>query len=77
MQQEETNRYVFLQFIFQTNLQKTKYKIHGKRQARLFPQQLPDFLTPDVNEFLQLGKALLVRNVQCVGEFLMLSYSLF
>ena len=35
------------------------------------------FLTTDVNEFLQLGKALLVRKVQCVGEFLMLSYSLF
>ena len=35
------------------------------------------FLSPDVNEFLQLGKALLVRKVQCVGEFLMLSYSLF
>ena len=41
VQQEETNRCVFLQFIFQTNLQKTKYNIHGKRQARLFTQESP------------------------------------
>ena len=41
VQQEETNRCVFLQFIFQTNLQKTKYNMHGKRQARLFTQESP------------------------------------